>query len=114
MSVGDTVIDMPTDLHSDRDTSDAMELEPLHPDSTATHPRSGCSGNNASPARRGILRLTVDVPITSSPKAGAARPPPRWRTPEFLFYGVAFVVVVPAMVWKPIALSSGELPMDWL
>ena len=39
------------------------------------------------PKPRGVLRLTVDVPFSTRPERDApARPPARWRTPEYLFY----------------------------
>ncbi len=60
------------------------------------------------PHRKGVLRLTVNVPLPpSSQQAVQARPPARWRTPEFIFYGLAFIVAIPVMVWKPVDLSSG-------
>ena len=55
---------------------------------------------------RGILTLTVDVPA-SAPRSSETHPPARWKTPEFLFYGVCFLIVVPLMVWKPVQLSQG-------
>lgn len=113
MSVGDTIIDMPTDLRNDDDaTTTSMELEPLQ-GSSSTHTGNAAdlhANNGVKPSRRGILRLTVDVPVQSPSKPGSTRPAPRWRTPEFMFYGVVFSVVVPLMVWKPIDLSRGMSP----
>jgi len=63
------------------------------------------------PQRKGVLRLTVDIPVPpSSQQAVQARPPARWRTPEFIFYGLAFIVVVPIMVWKTVELSKASHP----
>jgi hypothetical protein len=55
--------------------------------------------------RHGVTRLTVDVPAqhrgSEEPKAS------RWKTPEFLFYYIVFVLVLPWMIWVPISLSKG-------
>jgi protein-cysteine N-palmitoyltransferase HHAT len=82
--LGDVIIPMPTDLHS--------RISPLEIDSP---PRK----------RTGILKLTVDVPTSSQP-LGESRSLPRWSTPEFIFYFITAVVVIPIMVWIPISLSS--------
>ncbi|KAJ3483605.1 hypothetical protein NLI96_g6202 [Meripilus lineatus] len=58
---------------------------------------------------RGITRLTVDIPSSRSSKPLVTHPP-RWGTPEFLFYGLIFCVVVPIMVWVPVQLSSPSNP----
>ncbi|WWC91046.1 uncharacterized protein L201_005986 [Kwoniella dendrophila CBS 6074] len=38
---------------------------------------------------------------------------PRWSTPEFRFYTLIFILVVPLMVWIPIRLSSPSHPNYW-
>lgn len=88
---GDVTIQMPTDLRP-RKQLEALELDSDH----SPH------------LRRGIIALTVDIP-SSHPRQSqpAERPPARWRTPEFLFYALVFIVIVPVMVWIPITLSSG-------
>ena len=53
-----------------------------------------------------IVKFTVDIPFSHQPQA--AETTPRWRTPEFFFYYVAFIVVIPVMVWIPVTLSSRE------
>jgi hypothetical protein len=53
-----------------------------------------------------IVKLTVDVPSSHQPQAVDTTS--RWKTLEFLFYYVTFVVVVPIMVWIPVVLSSRE------
>ena len=61
--------------------------------------------------RSGIVKLTIDIPSSHRPQVAAeSHPPPRWRTPEFIFYGVVFCVVVPMLVWIPVGLSSRTLP----
>jgi hypothetical protein len=60
--------------------------------------------NGKQPSR--IVKLTVDIPSSHQPQAVDTTP--RWKTPEFFFYYVTFVVVVPIMVWIPVALSSRE------
>lgn len=89
--VGDVTLEMPTDLRPAHATESFKLESPLS-------------------RRRGITKLTVEVPLSSSskrPEASQSRPA-RWKTPEFIFYGVAFCAVVPVMVWIPIQLSSGE------
>lgn len=58
--------------------------------------------------RKGITRFTVDIPSSQvdPSHSRAPRPPPRWRTPEFIFYAVMFALVVPLLVWVPISLSQ--------
>ena len=93
----DLELQMPTDLRVD-------------PDAVPLVSRIG--GVQESPVdtaakRRGILCLTVETPTTSSfSKVVSARPPSRWKSPEFIFYGICFAIVVPILVWKPIELSS--------
>ena len=61
------------------------------------------------PTRRGPLRLTVDVPLASpSQKQVDARPPARWKTTEFVVYGVVLALVCLVGTWKPIELSSSS------
>ena len=63
--------------------------------------------SKVEPHRIGILRLTVDIPVPpSSQQAVQSRPAARWRTPEFIFYGCAFIVAIPVMIWKTVDLSQ--------
>ena len=64
---------------------------------------TGESNPDQSQRRGGVTRLTVDVP---SARASGETRPPRWRTPEFFFYYVVFLAVVPWMVYSPIQLSA--------
>ena len=64
---------------------------------------TGESDPDKSQRRGGITRLTVDVP---SARASGETRPPRWRTPEFFFYYLVFLTVVPWMVYSPIQLSA--------
>jgi hypothetical protein len=77
------VIPMPTDLRSNIDVFELQEQ------------KSG---------RKGLAKLTVNVP-TSSHRDSSDRPP-RWSTPEFIFYYLVAVIVIPMMTWVPISLSS--------
>jgi len=83
----DVVIDMPTDLRLQDGRFSKLDID------------------DVPPIPRGITSLTIDVPasgrITNEP-----RPPPRWKTPEFIVYYVVALVVIPLMVWVPICLSS--------
>ncbi|WFD00287.1 glycerol transporter [Malassezia yamatoensis] len=59
--------------------------------------------------RRGITLLTVDPYVTEGPEApkiASVSATPRWFTKEFYVYYVAFVLVVPYMIYVPIRLSS--------
>jgi hypothetical protein len=87
------VIDMPTDIHTTERLS-TFELDQEH------------IIGEKSP--RGITSLTVDIPNSNKTQRidVGPRSPPRWRTPEFLFYYLVVAVVVPFMVWVPITLSS--------
>ncbi|CAE6420274.1 unnamed protein product [Rhizoctonia solani] len=61
----------------------------------------------------GVVSLTIQTPTSSNfthPETQPAPPPPRWRTPEFLLYGVAFLIVVPYMVKIPFDISNESNP----
>lgn len=85
------ILDMPTDLRSINAHVSPFELlEDI--------------GNKKN---RGITALTVDIPNANKIRqSDTPRPPPLWRTPEFLFYYLVAAVVIPFMVWVPINLSS--------
>lgn len=58
----------------------------------------------------GVVALTVQTPTSSNftpPESAPLPPAPRWYTPEFIFYGIAFLVVVPYMVKVPYDISNG-------
>lgn len=60
--------------------------------------------------RRGpqITDFTVDTP-DSKARASLIEPgPSRWRTKEFMLYGLIFAAVVPVMIYWPMRLSSRE------
>jgi hypothetical protein len=58
-----------------------------------------------------LVDLTVQTPTSQEPPTNTSIPlsPPRWRTLEFRFYGLMFLLVVPLMVYSPVQLSQGEL-----
>ncbi|KAI0342742.1 MBOAT-domain-containing protein [Trametopsis cervina] len=64
--------------------------------------------NPSSHKRTGITRLTVEIPPSSNSKGRerASSQPPRWKTLEFMVYGLVFGIVVPVMCWIPVQLSS--------
>ncbi|EIW83800.1 MBOAT-domain-containing protein [Coniophora puteana RWD-64-598 SS2] len=86
--MNDAVIDMPNDLGKPRHHL-SLEEDP-------------------TPARRhrGITALTVDLPDSGSKNVKLETNPSRWATPEFLFYYLAAVIVIPIMVWVPVSISS--------
>ena len=58
---------------------------------------------------RAITDFTISVSGSSAPSTQKAEPgPSRWRTKEFMVYGVVFALVVPVMVWSPMRLSSSR------
>lgn len=87
----DIVINMPTDMRNTEGHFSTFDLDyaPLKPG--------------------GITSLTVDIP-TSGRIPNEPRPPPRWNTPEFIFYYVVALFAIPLMVWVPIHLSSPSHP----
>lgn len=92
-SSGDAIIDMPPEPAS----APAFEqLDFLDP-AVANTPK-------------GIVALTIDTGDSSSHKGVQQRPLPRWKTPEFMLYGVVFLVVIPLMVWTPVQLSQCKFP----
>ncbi|KAF8602869.1 MBOAT-domain-containing protein [Ceratobasidium sp. AG-I] len=61
----------------------------------------------------GVVALTVQTPTSSNftpPESVPSPPPPRWYTPEFMFYGIAFLIVVPYMSKVPYDLSNESNP----
>lgn len=83
---GDTILQMPTDL---RPPTSSFEL--VH---------------EGTRKRRGLTRLTVDIPSSYKPQVeNEPHPLPRWRTPEFIAYIIIVCIVVPIMIWIPISLS---------
>ncbi len=92
---GDAIIDMPSDDTPQR------RLNPLKHDETST-------------THRGITALTVDTPsATRFNLADSPRPKARWKTSEFIFYAIIFVLVVPWMAWTPYTLSRREPSLLW-
>jgi hypothetical protein len=88
-------IEMPTDLRTNSGPSLSRGEAPV-------------LANDAPVKRKGIIRLTVDIPGSHRSQVGNNRPPARWKSPEFIFYGVAFLFVVPLMVKVPVDLSKGQ------
>ena len=48
---------------------------------------------------------TADSVATSHSTRDAWPTQPSWRTPEFIFYGICYAIVVPCMLWIPYVLS---------
>ncbi|KAG9004573.1 glycerol transporter [Tulasnella sp. JGI-2019a] len=60
---------------------------------------------------RGITALTVTTPTSLRPRQTTKVPPaPRWKTPEFLFYGLVHVVVLPFLFKVPMDMSNPSNP----
>jgi hypothetical protein len=87
---------------------DMQSIRPLSPLMVYEHPENEWKS-------LGVVSLTVQTPTSSSFAPRETQPPPppsRWRTPEFLFYGVAFLIVVPYMVKVPYDISNGEFGFE--
>lgn len=52
-----------------------------------------------------VTDLTISTPGNVR-RSSDEPPPPRWRTPEFIFYAVVFVLVVPVLIYWPMKISS--------
>lgn len=88
---------MPSDMQSNRPLSPLMVYE------------------NPEKERKslGVVALTVQTPTSSNftpPDSQPPPPPPRWRTPEFICYGIVFLVVVPYMAKVPYDISNESNP----
>ena len=57
-------------------------------------------------SQRGVTTLTLQTPTSTAVGKAPSTKPSRWRTTEFLVYGVIAVVVIPYMVYVPISLSQ--------
>ncbi|KAH7906814.1 MBOAT, membrane-bound O-acyltransferase family-domain-containing protein [Hygrophoropsis aurantiaca] len=82
----DIIIDMPTDLRSGAHSFE-VDFDP-------------------APQAKGLAALTIDIPSSNKFPRPERCSPPRWKTPEFIFYYVVAAVILPIMVWVPIRLSS--------
>ena len=105
MNGEDLELQMPSDLRGDGHE----DSKPFLSSATANSPTEA-----NKPQRKGILRLTVDVPLGSGKQRTEQTKPPRWRTPEFYFYYLVFAFAIPIMVWTPIKLSGGIPTTDLL
>jgi protein-cysteine N-palmitoyltransferase HHAT len=58
-----------------------------------------------------LSSTSTDVPSTPSKQQRKTEEagPPRWNTPEFWFYGVVFVIVVPMMFYCAYDVSKGMI-----
>ncbi|KAG8978076.1 glycerol transporter [Tulasnella sp. 425] len=74
-------------------------------------PHTGIEGEEKPPRHRGIVALTIETPTSSKPRYDLPpRPPPRWNTPEFIFYLIVFIIAVPLLVKIPVELSQPTHP----
>ncbi|KAJ8588133.1 MBOAT-domain-containing protein [Rhizopogon salebrosus TDB-379] len=87
----DVVIDMPTDMRGQEGHISKFDVDYV------------------TPMPRGITALTIDIPA-SGRITNESRPPPRWKTLEFIVYYVVALFVLPLMAWVPIRLSSSSHP----
>jgi hypothetical protein len=96
--------------------TDASVL-PLHspsklPIQTQNYPPMASEKASEPPTARGIASLTVHIPSAFRKNVTKLdNHPSRWSTPEFFFYYLAAFFAIPAMVWIPISLSQGEIPL---
>ncbi|KAG9003064.1 glycerol transporter [Tulasnella sp. 427] len=72
---------------------------------------NGTESEGKPPRYLGIVALTVETPTSSKPRFDMPpRPPPRWKTPEFIFYLFAFIIVIPLLIKIPVDLSQPTHP----
>lgn len=87
---GDALIEMPTDLRPH------ANMDPFELDQDISRP-----------GRKGITKMTVDIPSSNrGQRPGETRPPSRWKSPEFALYYAVVLTMVPIMAWVPVGLSS--------
>ncbi|ODN97333.1 glycerol transporter [Cryptococcus wingfieldii CBS 7118] len=67
------------------------------------------SKTGSRPWKMGLTDLTVSVP-GSQARPGQEPAPQRWTTTEFRFYAIAFILVVPMMLWVPMRVSLPTHP----
>lgn len=73
-----------------------------------THSVSGSTFSDPLPHLNSCSITDFTIPVAGStvrPNAGTEPTVSRWRTREFYLYGVAFLLVVPVLVWWPMRLS---------
>ncbi|KAK8844173.1 hypothetical protein IAR55_006967 [Kwoniella newhampshirensis] len=81
-------------------------MMPIH-----THPPSNHVDIRSQDAKRNITDFTISVPGSKARVIpGEESPSPRWPTLEFRLYAVAFLLVVPLMIWIPVRLSLPNHP----
>ena len=78
---------------------------PLHQRNAMSPERLHIDTSPGTWSERGITTMTLQTPTSTAGKAPSTKPP-RWKTTEFLVYGVIAVVLVPYMVYVPISLSQ--------
>lgn len=58
-----------------------------------------------------VTDFTITIPGSVRSTAASETSQSRWRTKEFMLYYLAFVLVVPIMIWWPIRLSQGRFTL---
>nr|XP_031861387.1 uncharacterized protein CI109_002991 [Kwoniella shandongensis]KAA5528459.1 hypothetical protein CI109_002991 [Kwoniella shandongensis] len=88
--------------------SHISKMMPIH----SQYPPSTDIDPSYTSDKRNITDLTISVPGSKarSLPPGSEPPPPRWHTLEFRLYTIAFILVVPIMVWIPMRLSLPSHP----
>lgn len=101
---------------------DSAEIPLVAMGSDGTVSTSAAAGRSHKPYSSSLLcgpdcnitDLTIEVPGSTRRSTEDEPPPPRWRTPEFIFYGVVFALVVPLIIYWPMKLSYSETRSDLL
>ena len=82
---------------------------PLHRRNAMSPDRLHIEASSGAWNERGITVLSLQTPTSTAASMSPSTKPSRWRTTEFLVYGVVAVVVIPYMVYVPIKLSQRML-----
>jgi hypothetical protein len=79
---------------------------PLHQRNAMSPERLYIDTSSGAWSERGITALTLQTPTSTAVGKTPSTKPSRWRTTEFMVYGVIAAVVIPYMVYVPIGLSQ--------
>jgi hypothetical protein len=73
-----------------------------------SHSRSTGSPEDQPRSRLRLTDFTVTTPDSKARPSASEAQPSRWRSKEFIFYGLALVLVLPVMIYWPTRLSTRE------
>lgn len=86
---------------------------PLHQRNAMSPERLHIDISPGAWSERGITAMTLQTPTSTAVGKAPSTKPSRWKTTEFLVYGVIAAVLIPYMVYVPIRLSQ-RTSISWL